>query len=281
MIILNIFFNKCKNKKVYLCGDFNVDLLKYSCHDATSNFIDQLYSYGLHPLIMRPTRITKESATIIDNIFTNELQRITSSGLIINDLSDHLPIFQICDYTDDVHSNRNQYKTKETRLINDQTLQHFSNALSSASWDDIVNDHDVHHSYRKFINVFSETFNSSFPVRPGSPPQKRKHKPWMTNGLVNACKKKNLLYKRFLTSRCSTSEIRYKTYKNKLTSILRYCEKQYYSDLLKANKNNMKETWKIINDLLKKKIFHKVILSDRVYEKWRNHFWKYEYCGTL
>ena len=30
----------------------------------------------------------------------------------------------------------------------------FSNALSSASWDDIVNDHDVHHSYRKFINVF-------------------------------------------------------------------------------------------------------------------------------
>ena len=66
------------------------------------------------------------SLSIIDNIFTNELQRITSSGLIINDLSDHLPIFQICDYTDDVHSNRNQYKTKETRLINDQTLQNFS-----------------------------------------------------------------------------------------------------------------------------------------------------------
>ena len=34
--------NKCKNKKVYLCGDLNVDLQKYSCHDATSNFIDQL-----------------------------------------------------------------------------------------------------------------------------------------------------------------------------------------------------------------------------------------------
>ena len=65
--------------------------------------------------------------------------------------------------------------------------------------------------------------------------------------------KKNLLYKRFLTSRSSTSEIIYKTYKNKLTSILRYCEKQYYSDLLKDNKNNIKETWKIINDLLNKK----------------------------
>ena len=81
-----------------MCGDFNVDLpLKYSCHDATNNFIDQLYSYGLHPLIMRPTRITKESAKIIYNIFTNELQRIKSSGLIINGMSEHLHIFQICD----------------------------------------------------------------------------------------------------------------------------------------------------------------------------------------
>ena len=111
----------------------------------------------------------------------------------------------------------------------------------------------MNHSYRKFVNIFTETFHSSFPVRRGSPPKKRKHKPWMTKGLVNACKKRNLLYKRFLTSRSSMSEIRYKTYKNKLTSILRYCEKQYYSDLLKINKNNMKETWKIINDLVNKK----------------------------
>ena len=176
------------------------------------------------PMHLRLTAFTKTSPNIISPIFLLFLFRSGSP--------------------DDVHSSRNQYKTKETRLINDQTLQHFSNALSSASWDDIVNDDDVHHSYRKFVNVFSETFNSSFTVRPGSPPQKRKHKPWMTKGLVNACKKKNLLYKRFLTSRSSTSKIRYKTYKNKLTSILRYCEKQYYSDLLKVNKHNVKETRK-------------------------------------
>ena len=118
------------------------------------------------------------------------INRLLQSKPLPLDLSDHLPIFQICDYTDGVHSGRNQYKTKETRLINDDTLQHFSNALSSASWDDIVNDNDVNHSYRKFVTIFSETFNSSFPVRPGSPPKKRKHKPWMPKGLVNACKKK-------------------------------------------------------------------------------------------
>ena len=45
---IGYIFNTCKNKKVYLCRDFNVDLLKYSCHDTTSNFIDQLYSYMVY-----------------------------------------------------------------------------------------------------------------------------------------------------------------------------------------------------------------------------------------
>ena len=43
-------FNNCNGKTVYLCGDFNVDLLQHENHAATNNFIDHLYSYGLHPL---------------------------------------------------------------------------------------------------------------------------------------------------------------------------------------------------------------------------------------
>ena len=50
-----------------MCGDFNVDLLQYDKHRDTNNFIDQLYSLGLHPLITRPTRITSHSNTLIDD----------------------------------------------------------------------------------------------------------------------------------------------------------------------------------------------------------------------
>ena len=44
-------FNNCNGKTVYLCGDFNVNLLQYKNPAATNNFIDHLYSCGLHPLI--------------------------------------------------------------------------------------------------------------------------------------------------------------------------------------------------------------------------------------
>ena len=60
-----------KNNSLYLCGDFNIDLLKYHQHAQCRNFADQLFSYGLYPLITKPTRITKTSASLIDNIYTN------------------------------------------------------------------------------------------------------------------------------------------------------------------------------------------------------------------
>ena len=101
--------------------------------------------------------------------------------------------------------------------------------------------------------MFKYIYEVSFPVRTISRKGKRQHKPWMTSGLKNACKKKNILYKRFLKSRSEVAEVRYKSYKNKLTSILRQCEKDYYSNLLEESKQNIKETWKIINKLLNKK----------------------------
>ena len=75
----------------------------------------------------------------------------------------------------------------------------------------------------------------------------------MTNGLKNACRKKNLLYKEFLKTRTNVSEEKYKKYINKLTAIMRRCEKQYFTELLEISKGNMKETWKILNGLINKK----------------------------
>ena len=44
----------------------------------------------------KPTRITKSTATLIDNLFTNNLSKTEHlNGILFNDISDHLPIFTI------------------------------------------------------------------------------------------------------------------------------------------------------------------------------------------
>ena len=50
------------------------------------------------PLITSPTRIAANKASLIDNIFTNDPLRPSISGLFINDISDHLPIFSFILY---------------------------------------------------------------------------------------------------------------------------------------------------------------------------------------
>ena len=80
-------------KTCYVAGDYNLDILHYNDHAQTQEFVDNLFSHMLFPLITKPTRITANSATLIDNIFTNHLTADICNGIIINDISDHLPIF--------------------------------------------------------------------------------------------------------------------------------------------------------------------------------------------
>ena len=81
------------NKEISLGMDNNLDLLKACSHQQTQCFLDIILDNGLLPSITRLTRITQQSATLIDNIFISKiLQHNFDSAVIINDISDHLPI---------------------------------------------------------------------------------------------------------------------------------------------------------------------------------------------
>ena len=85
-------------KTIFICGDFNIDLLKHANHNNTKQFLDTTHSSGLYPLIDKHTRFIDNSTTLIYNIFTNELRFKLTSGIMSNDISDHLPMFPLCEY---------------------------------------------------------------------------------------------------------------------------------------------------------------------------------------
>jgi exonuclease III len=63
--VLNTIKNE--NKICYLLGDYNINLFNSDSHAHTSDFLDICFSNNFLPLINKPTRITKYSATLIDN----------------------------------------------------------------------------------------------------------------------------------------------------------------------------------------------------------------------
>ena len=82
--------SKENNKKIYIAGDFNFDLIKASSDRETADFYNCMTSNFLLPLITLPTKINTIKDTLIDNIFTNQFNPDFKTGNISIGLSDHL-----------------------------------------------------------------------------------------------------------------------------------------------------------------------------------------------
>ena len=210
-----------------------------------------LYSYGLYPLITRPTRATATSATLIDNIFTNSFDDSVNGVLLDDTISDHLPVFACVGSEINDVDKKTVYKF--VRSLNQNNVNKFKEKLSKLNQSDLYATNDVNESYSIFIGKLKNLYNEYCPFKKVKNNAKKCKKPWITKGLLKCIRKKNNLHKRFVINRSPENEAKYKTYRNKLTSIKRYCEKRYYSDLLTKHGNNIKESWKILNDVIKKK----------------------------
>ena len=77
-----------RNRNIYLMGDFNIDLLKSESCPYSNEFLQIIQSLALLPIIEKPTRVYGKSATLIDNIFSNNPENCNLSGNIVTDTTD-------------------------------------------------------------------------------------------------------------------------------------------------------------------------------------------------
>ena len=93
-----------------------------------------------------------------------------------------------------------------------------------------------------FVSIYTQLFNECCPVRKYKYNKVFSDKPWFIQGFVNACKRKNKLFRNFLWCRSTVNLAKYKRYRNKLTGILRCEEKRYYNNVLVNHKNDTKSS---------------------------------------
>ena len=108
----------------------------------------------------KPTRITAHSAALIDNIFTNNLSDKVLSSILINDISDHLPILSYL-FDDSVALKNQLYKP--TRNYNEENINSFRTCLSEVNWSDVLSDQDPNDVYNKFHSKYSLLYEKCFP----------------------------------------------------------------------------------------------------------------------
>ena len=74
--------NRHSKKHIVIAGDFNMDLLKYESTADYQDLINTMANHGFVQIISRPTRITDTSATLLDHVYTNNLENTLSSNTV-------------------------------------------------------------------------------------------------------------------------------------------------------------------------------------------------------
>ena len=245
---LNNILGEVSHMPCYIMGDYNIDLLKHELHPPTEKFLEAMYSNSLLPMILKPTRETETTATLIDNIFTNKYNVNDNifQGIFATGISDHYMIFHI---SDKCAPDIEEYQL--IRLINESRMLKYKERILGTDWS-ILYVYDTCESYfSSFMNIFKSIYNEAFPVMK----TKRKYRnrlSWLTAGLKESIKRKNKLYRISLKHRTSYNITLYREYRNKLNTLLKMEEKNYYQSLILANKNNLKKTWGIIKQVINK-----------------------------
>lgn len=190
---------KIGNKKMlFVCGDFNIGLLKWKEHKLTTDFCNTMFSFGLWPLINKPSRITKDTATLIDNIFSTAIVQ-TTSGLLINDISDHLPIFMIMHSTKSLNAPQNsELLFRLRRLRTPGRLESLKEELKSCNWETVYVE-NPNQAYEAFLIKFLNVYDKHCPIKKYLVKGKdlNKEPSWMTKGLQKSCQKKKCFINNF------------------------------------------------------------------------------------
>ena len=128
----------------------------------------------------------------------------------------------------------------------------FNENVSNTNWSSFL-DEDRNVAYNNFVDKYSRVYNACFPLKviKGKLPN-RFSSPWLSPGLLKSINKKNRLYKEFIRSPTSFSERGYKIYKNKLNHLIRIAKRQYYGTKLESAKNDLRTTWKLLNEVINK-----------------------------
>ena len=263
--------NRNKYREIIIVGDFNYDLTRFESDQNVQYFLDTIQSHSLFPLISKPTRITDNTASLLDNILiTRPVDFI--AGIILSTLSDHFPVF--CSYNNFFD---NHYIPPQIfisyREVNQCTLQLLYDALQLYDFSSVYECGSVDDAVVMLDNIIFERYDKLCPIIKKSVSPKKLTKPWICQNILSLIRKRQNLF--VLLKRNKVSKLAYNRYKNFVTKTIRDAKEKYFEKKFSDFKSDAKKTWKLINGIfrpgsyLKNDAIDHVIVNDvKIYDKY-------------
>jgi len=164
-------------------GDCNNDLLKYNSHEKTTEYVDNLFSHGFMSLIYYPTRVTHSTATLLDDMYTNNVCLNSKSGIIVTDVADHFGTFHVIPRKSINYSN----VPAEKCIHSDRNVNCIKTYFDETDFKHLSEIECSDEAFNSFIILYNLAFEKSFPLTKTKANRKYvKTEPWMMSNLITS-----------------------------------------------------------------------------------------------
>ena len=180
----------------YLMGDFNLDLHKSESSSNVEVFEEFFISEGLFPVISLATHNnpSTKSKSCIDNIFTNRVETINQSGVVVNNGTAHSPIFSTSKLNYDLKPNKKEKITQYYSFSNrntDSFVRKLEENYDSLIGDDPSNPTNFSTFFEKYKEYLDDTCKLAVPKKTV---RNIINNPWITDSIISAIDKKDYFY---------------------------------------------------------------------------------------
>jgi exonuclease III len=256
-IVKNI---KNDSKKLILCGDFNIDLLKIDSNTKFQFYLDNMTELGFLQYITVPTRLSR-NPSIIDHFYVNSpnCHDQLQTGVLTSRLSDHMPTFISLNITNNI---RKQPQTINKRLYTGRAVREWLDELATLNWNTLLNTDPNASPYQTYdlqLSLkLSELIEKHFPLK-RLKFNKYKHSKckWANNAVLQLIRDRDYTYKKLMSTKTTSNTYGDLSHKLKeqnkiLKKSIRHAKNDYFKREFTKYSNDIKKTWETVNDVMNK-----------------------------
>ena len=230
------------NKKVVICGDFNIDRLKRN--NTSLDFEYFLLGFGLRLELDQPTRLSSNSC--LDNFAHNSHNSNNKCKCTVIDfaLSDHSA--QMFEIKVNKTYRLNSWYVKKRDLSLENLLK-FQSYLQCLSFSEMYKTENVNEAYNIFMQQFGLLYNLCFPYKRITITPLKKPK-WISKGIRLCSRKQRQLLWEHRLNPSHESKYKFKNYSQRFKKIVKLTQKAQNNFFINTSLNKSKASWQVINN---------------------------------
>ena len=226
-------------------GDFNIDYQNDINSLSHRDFKDLITLHGFKQIVSTPTRVTRNTSTLIDHIFVTNPSYFPSFNVIATCISDH--DFVYCRRK--INFAKFSFRTIKCRNYSRYNVANLRYDVRNTNWTPIYeNCSDVNSVVSYLASNLKNIFDRHAPIF-----EKRvKGKPceWINEAIKKELNKRDNLLRKARGRKSEADWEEYKRQRNKCNNMIKKAKSKHYQNMLNEEQNvNPKKFWKTIKSI--------------------------------